>query len=83
MTFPTALLPSNPRYERQFKEGVGRHGGEGDEHPARGLLHPVDREVGLVEQKMKREEVHEYGKTIIQPEDVGLMVWDAVNKPER
>ena len=39
--------------------------------------------VRSVEQKMTREEVEEYGKTLIQPEDVGLMVWDAVNKPER
>ena len=35
------------------------------------------------EQRMKREEVEEYGKALIQPEDVGKMVWEVVSKPER
>ena len=32
---------------------------------------------------MSREEAEEMGAKLIQPEDVGLMVWEAVCKPDR
>ena len=32
---------------------------------------------------MEAGEVEEMGKKLIQPEDVGMMVWEAVSKPER
>lgn len=35
------------------------------------------------EQGMERKEVEELGAKLIQPEDVGLVVWEAVSKPER
>ena len=35
------------------------------------------------EQGMEKKEVEELGAKLIQPEDVGLIVWDAVGKPER
>ena len=35
------------------------------------------------QQGMKGEEVEELGRKLIQPEDVGQMVWEAVSKPER
>ena len=32
---------------------------------------------------MEAGEVEEMGKKLIQPEDVGMLVWEAVSKPER
>ena len=34
-------------------------------------------------QGLERKEVEELGSKLLQPEDVGLIVWEAVNKPER
>ena len=35
------------------------------------------------EQGMEKKEVEKLGASLIQPEDVGMMVWEAVSKPER
>ena len=35
------------------------------------------------EQGMETKEVEKLGASLIQPEDVGMMVWEAVSKPER
>ena len=35
------------------------------------------------EQGMEKKEEEKLGASLIQPEDVGMMVWEAVSKPER
>ena len=64
------------------EEGAGGDRGEGDQHPA-GCCNTSMYGRGVKAIGIPVKDIDETAGKVIQPEDVGLVVWEAVSKPER